>query len=61
MDFAPLFMDTAHLKAPGHEVLAQAIAGKIAPLIKIAGAMTSSRAAFSVAIDMAHQTKILGM
>ena len=31
-DFAPLFMDTAHLKAEGHEVLARAIAAKIAPL-----------------------------
>ena len=32
-DFAPLFMDTAHLKAEGHEVLARAIAAKIAPLV----------------------------
>ena len=31
MDFPPLFMDTAHLKATGHEVLARAIAEKIAP------------------------------
>ena len=33
-DFAPLFMDTAHLKAEGHDVLAHAIAGKIAPLVR---------------------------
>ncbi len=28
MDFAPLFMDTAHLNGRGHELLARAIAGK---------------------------------
>ena len=28
-DFAPLFMDTAHLNGRGHEILAHAIAGKI--------------------------------
>ena len=33
-DFAPLFMDTAHLKAPGHDVLARAIAVKIKPLVQ---------------------------
>ena len=33
-DFAPLFMDTAHLKAPGHEILARAIAAKITPLVE---------------------------
>ena len=32
-DFAPLFMDTAHLKTEGHAVLAREIAGKIAPYI----------------------------
>ena len=30
MDFAPLFMDTAHLRPDGHQVLARAIAEKIA-------------------------------
>ncbi len=32
-DFAPLFMDTAHLKAAGHDVLAHAIAEKIVPFL----------------------------
>ena len=30
-DFAGLFMDTAHMKATGHEILARAIAKKITP------------------------------
>ncbi len=33
-DYAPLFMDTAHLKASGHDVLARSIDVKIAPLVK---------------------------
>ena len=30
-DFAALFMDTAHLHGPGHEILARAIVEKVAP------------------------------
>lgn len=33
-DFAPLFMDTAHLNGRGHEILARAIAEKITPIAK---------------------------